>query len=311
MRTVSPPKIGAKTGNKAAWEHKPTQTRGVDLVRPRSKVNGSRTGQPNWGDYSSMSIDPAFDCTFWYTNEYLEENGGFWHTGISSFRFARCIPCIGDCDQDGEVTVNELSIINDIALGNRPITDCLAGDGNGDGEVTVDELIQASNNLFDGCPTSNEALPSGTAQTIGRRDGVTGNIVAASPADHRTMTVEIDISGGTGVLAAAQVDLIYDPDVFSDPLCAVAEGLPRNSLAFSFPVSRRSPQDSKARLRVIMAQPRTADGLPNGKLFSCSFHIRSDATPDVYQIMGDNAYVSDRIGDRVDWSLGNGQIQLW
>jgi len=23
-----------------------------------------------WGDYSSMSVDPSDNCTFWYTNEY-------------------------------------------------------------------------------------------------------------------------------------------------------------------------------------------------------------------------------------------------
>ena len=23
-----------------------------------------------WGDYSSMSVDPTDDCTFWYTNQY-------------------------------------------------------------------------------------------------------------------------------------------------------------------------------------------------------------------------------------------------
>ncbi|MFN2544590.1 MAG: DUF11 domain-containing protein [Actinomycetota bacterium] len=49
-----------------------------------------------WGDYSSMSIDPTDDCTFWYTNEYYplapEENGNVspWHTRIGSFRFPQC-----------------------------------------------------------------------------------------------------------------------------------------------------------------------------------------------------------------------------
>jgi len=30
---------------------------------------------PAGGDYSSMSIDPADDCTFWYTNEYAATDG--------------------------------------------------------------------------------------------------------------------------------------------------------------------------------------------------------------------------------------------
>lgn len=44
-----------------------------------------------WGDYSSMSIDPADDCTFWYTTEYNSSNkAGNWATRIASFRFPGC-----------------------------------------------------------------------------------------------------------------------------------------------------------------------------------------------------------------------------
>src|SRR5437899_2948181 len=30
---------------------------------------GSQTNLSRWGDYSHVSVDPADDCTFWYTNE--------------------------------------------------------------------------------------------------------------------------------------------------------------------------------------------------------------------------------------------------
>jgi hypothetical protein len=44
-----------------------------------------------WGDYSSISVDPVDDCTFWYTNEYLKADGTFnWSTQISSFKFPSC-----------------------------------------------------------------------------------------------------------------------------------------------------------------------------------------------------------------------------
>lgn len=49
-----------------------------------------------WGDYSSMSVDPSDDCTFWYVNEYYDSqtNGdsGNWHTRIGAFRFSTCDP---------------------------------------------------------------------------------------------------------------------------------------------------------------------------------------------------------------------------
>lgn len=47
-----------------------------------------------WGDYTAMSVDPADDCTFWYTNEYYDNqtsgNAGNWHTRIGSFKFPSC-----------------------------------------------------------------------------------------------------------------------------------------------------------------------------------------------------------------------------
>ena len=53
---------------------------------------GSQTPSINrWGDYTSMSVDPADDCTFWYTNEYLFVNGNKnWRTRIASFKFTDC-----------------------------------------------------------------------------------------------------------------------------------------------------------------------------------------------------------------------------
>jgi hypothetical protein len=52
---------------------------------------GSQIGIPRWGDYSAMTVDPSDDCTFWYTQEYLQSNGSFnWSTHIKSFKFATC-----------------------------------------------------------------------------------------------------------------------------------------------------------------------------------------------------------------------------
>lgn len=54
--------------------------------------SGSQTGGLHrWGDYSSMSVDPVDDCTFWYTTEYLAATGSFnWSTRILSFKFPGC-----------------------------------------------------------------------------------------------------------------------------------------------------------------------------------------------------------------------------
>ena len=39
---------------------------------------GSQTGtNGRWGDYSDMTVDPVDDCTFWFTQEYLRDDGQF------------------------------------------------------------------------------------------------------------------------------------------------------------------------------------------------------------------------------------------
>jgi hypothetical protein len=44
-----------------------------------------------WGDYSTMSVDPSDDCTFWYTQQYYANNGTFdFKTRIGSFRMPGC-----------------------------------------------------------------------------------------------------------------------------------------------------------------------------------------------------------------------------
>ena len=48
-----------------------------------------------WGDYSSMSVDPADDCTFWYSQMYYNKRhggkaSGDWNTKIVAFRFDSC-----------------------------------------------------------------------------------------------------------------------------------------------------------------------------------------------------------------------------
>jgi hypothetical protein len=61
-------------------------------------------------------------------------------------------PCVGDCDGDGQVTVNELITMVNILLGNTPLSACMAGDADGSGDITINEIIAAVNNALDGCP---------------------------------------------------------------------------------------------------------------------------------------------------------------
>ncbi|MGB2750421.1 MAG: carboxypeptidase regulatory-like domain-containing protein [Pyrinomonadaceae bacterium] len=52
---------------------------------------GSATSLNRWGDYTSMSIDPTDDCTFWHVNEYYPVTSGTgWRLRVGSFKFPTC-----------------------------------------------------------------------------------------------------------------------------------------------------------------------------------------------------------------------------
>jgi len=78
---------------------------------------GSQIGfLSRWGDYSSMSVDPVDDCTFWYSSEYQPSNGSFnWHTRIASFKFPGC----GGPDFSTSASPSSQTVV---AGGNTPYT---------------------------------------------------------------------------------------------------------------------------------------------------------------------------------------------
>jgi len=110
---------------------------------------GSQTGQnlSRWGDYSSISIDPTDDCTFWYTNQYIPSNGAFnWKTRIASFKFPNC---------GGTPPPSDFSI---------------------SGNPTSVSIAQGNS----GTSTINTAVTSGSAQTVNLTAGVSPSGPTAS-----------------------------------------------------------------------------------------------------------------------------------
>ncbi|MHB8513370.1 MAG: hypothetical protein ACYDCC_14495, partial [Actinomycetota bacterium] len=70
-------------------------------------------GLSRWGDYSSMSIDPSDDCTFWYSQEYIPSDGSFnWSTRIGAFKLPSC---------SGSSTSNDFSMVASPNAGTVPV----------------------------------------------------------------------------------------------------------------------------------------------------------------------------------------------
>ena len=52
-------------------------TMGAEVLMQAGSGSQTSTGVNRWGDYSSMTLDPVDQCTFYYTNEYLKTTGAF------------------------------------------------------------------------------------------------------------------------------------------------------------------------------------------------------------------------------------------
>ncbi len=73
----------------------------------------------------------------------------------------RCLPvancqaqstvCAGDCNNDRDVTIDELLRMVNVALELQSLAACTPGDTNHDGTITVDEIIAAVNRALSGC----------------------------------------------------------------------------------------------------------------------------------------------------------------
>jgi hypothetical protein len=60
-------------------------------------------------------------------------------------------PCVADCNDDGEVTIAELTTVLNMALGNLPLSACPAGDGDGSGQIDIPDIIAAVGKALNGC----------------------------------------------------------------------------------------------------------------------------------------------------------------
>ena len=100
---------------------------------------GSQSGgYTRWGDYSSMSVDPVDDCTFWYTTEYYETTGSNWQTRIGSFQLPGCVA------SDTPPSISITSPVNNATVSNTVNIAASTQDDNG---VTQVEFFVDGNSL--------------------------------------------------------------------------------------------------------------------------------------------------------------------
>jgi len=79
-------------GIRASWWNLPNHTAPVE--KGIQGGGGDEENAKNWGDYTSMTVDPVDDCTFWYVNQYFAQNETGnqinWNTRIANFKVPSC-----------------------------------------------------------------------------------------------------------------------------------------------------------------------------------------------------------------------------
>jgi hypothetical protein len=148
--------------------------------------------------------------------------------------------CVGDCSGEGQVTIDEILTLVNIALGTVGVSECEAGDDNNDSQITIDEILAAVNAALNGCPVPDV---SGTRQ----RDQTV--IVSSTCAAAVTERVQSSIDAG-------EWDCTYDI-AQSGPNLTITETCPDGTDTFPGTV------DSAGRITVVRTEQKTED--------SCTF----------------------------------------
>jgi hypothetical protein len=93
-------------------------------------------------------------------------------SGVAFNPAAGADTCVGDCDNAGQVTVNEILEMVNIALDLDNVAACRAGDARGDGAITIDEILTAVTLALTGCPLTGAAAgEASTGVDDSTRDG--------------------------------------------------------------------------------------------------------------------------------------------
>jgi hypothetical protein len=120
--------------------------------------------------------------------------------------------CVGDCDGNGSVTVDEILTMVNIALGNAPCSDCVAARC----PVTIDQILTAVNNALNACPVpvaTPTPTPTVTSPFVGEFTGTLAVTAGTDQGLTGKLTIVIGANGVAG--AAAQISNGFGGDCFS------------------------------------------------------------------------------------------------
>jgi hypothetical protein len=176
---------------------------------------------------------------------------------LGSGAWAETEACLGDCDHDGMVTVDEVVTGVSMVLG-APLS-CPAFDLDGNSRVTIDEVVAAVGNALTGCGSRANRAPSASDVSFGSDSStpyVEKQLVASDP-DNDTITYELIANDAGNGYSFAYVN----PE--SGVLYVVLEPDFQGTIVFPYRVTdgKLFSDAANATLRVEIATPSRSAGL--------------------------------------------------
>lgn len=179
--------------------------------------------------------------------------------------------CGGDCNLDGFVFGNEITLGVNVLARKIPLSRCVAGDIDGNGAITGSEITLSVINLARGC--AQEARPLLFSRDRGGQVTLHAESVAVGSGDE--VEVKVAAVGGQGDIATVQLDLLFDSDVFSidrpDESCSLAEPL-RGSHVLVTSLGDREEGSTTRRLLLFVGDLTSPiASFDDGPVVSCRF----------------------------------------
>ena len=218
-----------------------------------------------WGDYSSMSVDPADDCTFWYTAQYIPFDGTHnWRTRVLAFEIPGCAAApdfaVWLPEDRGSVRPGEKAeiMISTAALRHTaaatPIQLAVTAFPPGSGVVAdvqppavrPGEWAKVTVTASPDSPIG--LLPFAVQATAGTATRTAAGTVSVIDSDFALSTDKTSTSLGSGGTAEVGVTM---SQLFGNPQVVIfsASGLPRGVRAFFDPIYARVGESSTLRLQ--------------------------------------------------------------
>jgi len=220
---------------------------------------------------------------------------------------ASAVCCIGDCDCNGEVMINELVASTNVALGLASVNSCLAVDYDVSDEVTISELIRAVSSKLAGCASSSLMAASASSAALELALGNSSQCRGAPTA------VPVALTDGLGVAAGGQMDILFDTAALTFSHCT-NQGLndmEAHEVATSLPTTLPAPS-GKTRLRVLIKPKNDVpiSTFQNGLLAWCHFDVKSNTPVGDSHLLTERAFGGDAFGMDMLTTTSDGKVTI-